>query len=166
MPTTDFTGVSLVCRIPQVLVVNASHPAKSLQELVAMAKAKPGEVSFGSSGNGSTGHVAAEMFMRMTGTRLLHITYKGNAQALVDVMGGQITMMFDQVSTSGPQVKRRQGAGARRDDQGALGGAAGGADAARAGPHRFRGRDLERHRRAGGDAEGRAESPACGRSQK
>ena len=102
---TDFTGVSLVCRIPQLLVVNANHPAKNLQDLVAMAKAKPGEVSFGSSGNGSTGHVAAEMFMRMTGTRLLHITYKGNAQALVDVMGGQIAMMFDQVSTSGPQVR-------------------------------------------------------------
>jgi tripartite-type tricarboxylate transporter receptor subunit TctC len=101
----DFTGVSLVCRIPQVLVVNANHPAKNLQDLIAMAKAKPGEVSFGSSGNGSTGHVAAEVFMRMTGTRLLHIPYKGNAQALVDVMGGQIAMMFDQVSTSGPQVR-------------------------------------------------------------
>jgi tripartite-type tricarboxylate transporter receptor subunit TctC len=104
-PTADFAGVSLVCRIPQVLVVNASHAAKTVQELVAMAKAKPGEVSFGSSGNGSTGHVAAEMFMRMTGTKLLHITYKGNAQALVDVMGGQVAMMFDQVSTSGAHVK-------------------------------------------------------------
>jgi tripartite-type tricarboxylate transporter receptor subunit TctC len=101
----DFAGVSLVCRIPQVLVVNANHPAKSLQDLVAMARAKPGEVSFGSSGNGSTGHVAAELFMRMTGTRLLHIPYKGNAQALVDVMGGQVAMMFDQVSTSGGHVK-------------------------------------------------------------
>ena len=103
--TGDFTGVSLVCRIPQVLVVYPGFPAKNLQELIAAAKARPGEVSFGSSGNGSTGHVAAEMFMRMTGTRLLHVAYKGNAQALVDVMGGQINMMFDQVSTSGPQVK-------------------------------------------------------------
>ena len=102
---TDFTGVSLVCRIPQVLVVHPAFPAKGVQELIAAAKARPGEVSFGSSGNGSTGHVAAEMFMRMTGTRLLHVAYKGNAQALVDVMGGQINMMFDQVSTSGPQVK-------------------------------------------------------------
>ena len=101
----DFTGVSLVCRIPQVLVVNPNFPARNLQELIALAKAKPGEVSFGSSGNGSTGHVAAELFMRMTGTRLLHVTYKGNAQALVDVMGGQVNMMFDQVSTSGPQVR-------------------------------------------------------------
>lgn len=104
-PAADFAGVSLVCRIPQVLVVNASHPAKNVQDIVALAKAKPGEVSFGSSGNGSTGHVAAEMFMRMTGTKLLHITYKGNAQALVDVMGGQVAMMFDQVSTSAAHVK-------------------------------------------------------------
>jgi tripartite-type tricarboxylate transporter receptor subunit TctC len=104
-PRTDFTGVSLVCRIPQLLVVNASNPARNVQDLIAQAKAKPGELSYGSSGNGSTGHVAAEMFMRMTGVKLLHVTYKGNAQALIDVMGGQITMMFDQVSTSGPQVK-------------------------------------------------------------
>jgi len=104
-PATDFAAVSLVCRIPQVLVVSSNHPAKSLQELIALARAKPGEVSFGSSGNGSTGHVAAELFMRMTGTKLLHVAYKGNAQALVDVMGGQIAMMFDQVSTSAGHVK-------------------------------------------------------------
>ena len=104
-PAADFAGVSLVCRIPQVLVVNANHPAKSLRDLVAIAKAKPGEVSFGSSGNGSTGHVAAEMLMRMTGIRLLHVTYKGNAQAIVDVMGGQVAMMFDQVSTSAGHVR-------------------------------------------------------------
>src|SRR3954467_7847631 len=104
-PRSDFTGVSLVCRIPQVLVVNAGNPAKSVQELIAQAKSEPGRISYGSSGNGSTGHVAAEMFMRMTGVKLLHITYKGNAQALVDVMGGQIAMMFDQVSTSAGQIK-------------------------------------------------------------
>jgi tripartite-type tricarboxylate transporter receptor subunit TctC len=104
-PAADFAGVSLVCRIPQLLVVNANHPARTLQELVSIAKAKPGEVSFGSSGNGSTGHVAAEMFMRMTGTKLLHVPYKGNAQAIVDVMGGQIAMMFDQVSTSAAHVR-------------------------------------------------------------
>ena len=104
-PAADFAAVSLVCRIPQVLVVSSNHPAKSLQELIALARAKPGEVSFGSSGNGSTGHVAAELFMRMTGTKLLHVPYKGNAQALVDVMGGQIAMMFDQVSTSAGHVK-------------------------------------------------------------
>jgi len=104
-PRTDFTGVSLVCRIPQVLVVNPNHPARSVQELVALAKAKPGEITFGGSGNGSTGHVAAELFMRAAGVRLTQVSYKGNAQALVDLMGGQIAMMFDQVSTSAGQVK-------------------------------------------------------------
>jgi tripartite-type tricarboxylate transporter receptor subunit TctC len=104
-PRTDFTGVSLVCRIPQLLVVNPATEARTIAELVALARANPGKLSFGSSGNGSTGHVAAELFMRMTGTKLLHVMYKGNAQAVVDVMGGQITMMFDQVSTSAGHVK-------------------------------------------------------------
>jgi tripartite-type tricarboxylate transporter receptor subunit TctC len=104
-PRTDFTGVSLVCRIPQLLVVNQSFEARSVAGLVSYAKANPGKVSYGSSGNGSTGHVATELFMRMTGTKLLHVMYKGNAQALIDVMGGQIAMMFDQVSTSAGHVR-------------------------------------------------------------
>jgi tripartite-type tricarboxylate transporter receptor subunit TctC len=104
-PRSDFAGVSLVCRIPQVLVVNAANPAHTVQELIAQAKREPGKITYGSSGNGSTGHVAAEMFMRMAGVKLLHVTYKGNAQALIDVMGGQIAMMFDQVSTSAGHIK-------------------------------------------------------------
>jgi tripartite-type tricarboxylate transporter receptor subunit TctC len=104
-PRSDFTGVSLVCRIPQLLVVHPSFEARSVGELIAFARANPGRVSYGSSGNGATGHVAAELFMRMTGTKLLHVMYKGNAQALIDVMGGQITMMFDQVSTSAGHVR-------------------------------------------------------------
>jgi tripartite-type tricarboxylate transporter receptor subunit TctC len=104
-PAADFTGVSLVCRIPQLLVVNASHPARTVRELIAQAKAKPGDITFGSSGNGSTGHVAAELFMRASGVKLTQVSYKGNAQALVDLMGGQIAMMFDQVSTSAGHVK-------------------------------------------------------------
>jgi tripartite-type tricarboxylate transporter receptor subunit TctC len=104
-PRSDFTGVSLVCRIPQLLVVGPASGATSVKELIAQAKADPGKLSYGSSGNGSTGHVATELFMRMTGTKLLHVMYKGNAQALIDVMGGQVTMMFDQVSTSAGHVK-------------------------------------------------------------
>ena len=104
-PRSDFTGVSLVCRIPQVLVVNPANPARTVQDLVAQAKAKPGEISFAGSGNGSTGHVAAELFMRYAGVKLLQVSYKGNAQAIVDVMGGQVVMMFDQVSTSAGYVK-------------------------------------------------------------
>ena len=104
-PVADFAGVSLTCSIPQVLVVNPGVPAHSVKELVELAKAKPGALSFGGSGNGSTGHVAAEEFMRMTGVKMLHVPYKGNAQALVDVMGGQITLMFDQISTSMPHMR-------------------------------------------------------------
>ena len=104
-PRTDFTGVSLVCRIPQLLVVNPASKATSVKELISLAKAEPGKLSYGSSGNGSTGHVATELFMRMTGTKLLHVMYKGNAQAVVDVMGGQVTMMFDQISTAMGHVK-------------------------------------------------------------
>jgi tripartite-type tricarboxylate transporter receptor subunit TctC len=104
-PASDFVGVSLVCRIPQVLVVNPSHSARTVQELVAHAKARPGEITFGGSGNGSTGHVAAELFMRASGVKLTQVSYKGNAQALVDLMGGQIAMMFDQISTSAGHVK-------------------------------------------------------------
>ncbi len=101
----DFTGVSLICRIPQVLVVNPAVPANSLQELIALAKAKPGELSFGTSGQGSTGHIPAEMLMRQAGIRMLHVPYKGNAQTIVDVMGGQLTMMFDQISTSAAHIR-------------------------------------------------------------
>lgn len=101
----DFAGVSLICRIPQVLLVTPGVAARSVQELVALAKAKPGELTYGTSGSGSTGHVAAELFMRQAGIRMLHVPYKGNAQTLVDVMGGQITMMFDQVSTAAPQIR-------------------------------------------------------------
>src|SRR6202165_908100 len=92
----DFTGVSLICRIPMVLIVNPGVAARSLPELIALAKAKPGELTYGTSGSGSTGHVAAELLMRQAGVRMLQVPYKGNAQSLVDVMGGQITMMFDQ----------------------------------------------------------------------
>jgi tripartite-type tricarboxylate transporter receptor subunit TctC len=101
----DFTGVSLICRIPMVLVVNPGVAARSVQELITLAKAKPGELTYGTSGSGSTGHVAAELLMRQAGVRMLHVPYKGNAQSLVDVMGGQITMMFDQVSTAAPQIR-------------------------------------------------------------
>jgi len=101
----DFTGVSLICRIPMVLVVNPGVPVRSVQELIALAKARPGELTYGTSGSGSTGHVAAEMLMRQAGVRMLHIPYKGNAQSIVDVLSGQITMMFDQVSTAAPQIR-------------------------------------------------------------
>ena len=104
-PIKDFTGVTLTCTVAQVLVINPSLPVKSVKELVALAKARPGELSYASSGNGSTGHFAAELFNQKTGLKMLHVPYKGNAQAIVDIIAGQVMMMYDQVSTSAPLVR-------------------------------------------------------------
>jgi tripartite-type tricarboxylate transporter receptor subunit TctC len=104
-PLRDFAGVTLTCLVPQVLVVNPALSAHSVRELIALAKSEPGKISYASSGNGSTGHMAAELFNRQAGVRMLHVPYKGNSQALIDVIGGQVAMMFDQVSTSAPQIK-------------------------------------------------------------
>src|SRR3954468_12636141 len=99
-PVKDFVGVSLVSRIPQVLEVNPSLPVHSVAELIALAKEKPGQLTYATSGIGSTGHIAAELFMRQAGIKMLHVPYKGNAQSLTDVLGGQVNLMFDQMSTS------------------------------------------------------------------
>src|SRR5258707_9605879 len=104
-PLKDFAGVTQTCLVPQVLVVNPSLPAQSVRELIALAKAQPGRVSYASSGNGSTGHMAAELFNGQAGGKILHVPYKGNSQAIVDVISGQVTMMFDQGSTSAPQIR-------------------------------------------------------------
>lgn len=104
-PVKDFTGVTMTCKVAQVLVINPSLPVKSVKELVALARARPGELSYASSGNGSTGHFAAELFNQKAGLKMLHVPYKGNAQAIVDIIAGQVMMMYDQVSTSSPLVK-------------------------------------------------------------
>lgn len=104
-PLKDFAAISLTCRVPQVLVVNPALPARSVKDLVALARARPGEISYASAGTGGTGHMAAELFNRHAGLKMLHVPYKGNAQAIVDVISGQVTMMFDQVSTSAPHIQ-------------------------------------------------------------
>jgi len=104
-PVRDFAPVSLVSRIPQVLVVNPALPVHDVAELIALAKAKPSQLSYASSGVGSTGHIAAELFSREAGIRMLHVPYKGNAQSLADLLGGQVQLMFDQMSTSLAHIK-------------------------------------------------------------
>jgi tripartite-type tricarboxylate transporter receptor subunit TctC len=104
-PLKDFTGVTLTCLVPQVLIVNAASPVLSVKDLIALAKAQPDKLSYATAGNGSTGHMASELFNRQAGVKMLHVPYKGNAQAIVDVISGQVTTMFDQVSTSAPQIK-------------------------------------------------------------
>ncbi len=103
-PVKDFVQVSVTSRIAEMLVVNPASGLASVKDVIARAKAKPGEMSFASSGNGSIGHVAAELFMRLADIKLLHVPYKGNSQAIIDVIGGRVDMMFDHVSTSGPNV--------------------------------------------------------------
>jgi tripartite-type tricarboxylate transporter receptor subunit TctC len=104
-PFRDFSAITLTCLVPQVLVVNPALPVKTVKELIALAKARPGELSYATSGAGGTGHMAGELFSRQVGIKMLHVPYKGNAQAIVDVIGGQVMLMFDQVSTSESHVK-------------------------------------------------------------
>jgi len=87
------------------VVVNTGVPARSIEELLARLKAKPGEYRFASVGVGSTQHIAAELFMRATGTKLIHIPYKGSSQAHIDLLGGQVEMMLDTTSSAMGQIK-------------------------------------------------------------
>lgn len=93
-PNTDFIPVVEMASVPFVLVVNPSLPVKTVEELIQYAKAKPGELSFGSSGMGSPGHLFMELFKSMTGTNMIHVPYKGTLPALNDVVAGHIQLMF------------------------------------------------------------------------
>ncbi len=93
-PTRAFAPVTPVAVFPNVLVVSAKLPVKTVADLVAMAREKPGAVSFASSGVGSTNHLTAELFQREAGIKILHVPYRGGGPALVDVLGGQVTAMF------------------------------------------------------------------------
>ena len=104
-PFKDFVPVALVAEVPNILVVNPSVPANSVQELVALAKAKPGYLNFGSGSTGSTGHLAGELFKSLAGIDMVHIPYKGGAPAMQDLLGGQVQLMFDNLANSMPQVK-------------------------------------------------------------
>lgn len=101
----DFTPVSMLTSGPLVLVTAPSTPAKNVSELIALAKAKPGAITFASSGNGQSTHLAAELFSSMAGVRMTHVPYKGSAPALTDVMAGQATVMFDTMLSSMPFVR-------------------------------------------------------------
>jgi tripartite-type tricarboxylate transporter receptor subunit TctC len=103
-PLKDFAAISQTCDVPLVLVVNPSLPVKTVRELIALAKRRPGELTSASSGVGSTGHVASEMFSRRAGIKMLHVQYKGAAPAVVDLVGGHVMLRFDQVTTSLPLI--------------------------------------------------------------
>ena len=99
-PLKDFAFTSLASVVPLVAVSNLSFPAKTVKELIEIAKTRPGRVTMGSAGTGTSNHLTGELFQSMTQTKLVHVPYKGSGPALVDLMGGQIDMIFDQLSSS------------------------------------------------------------------
>jgi tripartite-type tricarboxylate transporter receptor subunit TctC len=101
----DFQPVTLVGRVPFMLVVHPSVSANSVKELVALAKAKPGTINFASFGSGTSNHLVGEAFRAATGIDIVHIPYKGSAPAIADLLGGQVQMTFDAVPVVLPQVK-------------------------------------------------------------
>ncbi len=101
----DFTPVALVAAVPNVLVVNASLPVKSVNELIAYAKANPGTLTFGSNGAGTAQHLIGAQFNIMAGTDITHVPYKGSGPLTTDLVGGQISMSFDSLTSNLPHIK-------------------------------------------------------------
>ena len=104
-PINDFATISQVTLAPNILVVPPSLAANSVAELVTLAKAKPGQLDYASYGNGSTAHLAAELFLQTTGASMAHIPYKGSAAAVTDLIGGHVQVFFDTIPSSLPHVR-------------------------------------------------------------
>jgi tripartite-type tricarboxylate transporter receptor subunit TctC len=104
-PLKSLQPVGLIVVVPNVLVVGDKVPAKDVKELVALAKAQPGQLKYASSGVGSTQHIAGEAFDEAAGIKTIHVPYKGSSQAHVDILGGQVEMMFDTTSSAMPHIK-------------------------------------------------------------
>src|SRR3954468_16389574 len=101
----DFSAVALAASAPFILMVHPSLPIKTMDELIALAKKRPGQINFASSGNGTPPHLAGEMFKMAAGINLVHVPYKGAGQAMIDLVGGQVQMAFAIVSAALPQVQ-------------------------------------------------------------
>lgn len=104
-PVKDFVHINWTAVAPNVLIVNNSVPATNVQELIKLAKEKPGQLTFGSAGSGSTLHLSGEEFKYMAGIDITHVPYKGGAPAMTDLLGGRLTMMFDSISQAVPHIK-------------------------------------------------------------
>ena len=104
-PVKDFTPISLVASVVHVLEVHPSVPAKNVAELIAWIKANPGKVNYGSVGAGTSTHLESELFNTMAGVKMTHVPYKGSAPALMDLVGGNLQVMFDAWASSGPFIK-------------------------------------------------------------
>jgi len=104
-PVKDFVAITLIARVPNMLVINPQIPANNVKELIVLLKANPGKYSFASSGNGTSQHLSGELFKTMAGVDMQHIPYKGSPPALQDVVGGQVAMTFDNITTAWPLAK-------------------------------------------------------------
>ncbi|HKS61397.1 MAG TPA: tripartite tricarboxylate transporter substrate binding protein [Xanthobacteraceae bacterium] len=103
-PVKDFSPVILIAKLPLIMAINAELPARSVNDVLTLAKAKPGELSFSSAGTGGAPHLAGEMFKAQTGTQLLHVPYRGSGPAVIDLIAGRITMMFDATPSLLPHI--------------------------------------------------------------
>ncbi len=104
-PNKDLTPIIVLASLANVLVVHPSVKANSVAELIALAKAQPGKLSYASSGSGSTIHLSGEMFKQMTGVDMVHVPYKGSGPAVTDLIGGQVQLMFDNIPSALPHIK-------------------------------------------------------------
>jgi tripartite-type tricarboxylate transporter receptor subunit TctC len=101
----DLTPIALLVHQGQVMIVNPSVPARSVKEFIALARSRPGQLNYGSAGVGGPLHMAAELFSHMTGVKLTHVVYKGGALALIDLLGGQIDVVFQPIPEAMPYIK-------------------------------------------------------------
>ena len=104
-PARDLRPVVLLAEAPSVLLVRQDLPVTSVRELVALARARPGQLTYGSAGNGSAMHMAAELFRAMTHIDYVHVPYRGGAPAMADLLGGQLDMLFESIGTAHPQLR-------------------------------------------------------------
>ena len=105
-PATDFTPITYLGYVPNVLVVKSSLPVNSVAQLISLAKQNPGQMTYGSSGIGSTQHLAGALFSKIAGVEMNHVPYKGSGQAIIDLLGGQITMNFDTLPPNLQQIRQ------------------------------------------------------------
>jgi tripartite-type tricarboxylate transporter receptor subunit TctC len=104
-PVRDFAPITLGITVPNILIVHPGVKAASVQELLAQARARPGQMTFASAGNGTSGHLALELFRQTTGINVIHVPYKGGGPALADLVGGQVQALFSIALAATPQIK-------------------------------------------------------------
>ena len=104
-PIADFAPVSLLAIVPNVLVAHPSVNAKTVKDVIELAKAQPGKITYASAGNGTSIHLAGELFSSLAGVELVHVPYKGSGPAVADLIGGQVNLMFDSITSAQPHIK-------------------------------------------------------------